>query len=219
MEWYYIVTVSIAVVLVILLVFAIIGVSHHPNPQAVDVHPTPGQLDRTCTTEKVSCTVDGDCDICREMIEGKEIVCKQLHRYTDEQRSEYGDTQGVCVPADAKMDCNEERGGLLTWSGWGDPARMEWDCLCSYPSFAGGPNCSPTPGVCENGVMEWSVKSTQKPPSASQCKCNSGYVLRARSSDSTPICVPKAMSGETTGGPVNSYTNFYKDLTKDLPST
>lgn len=216
MEWYYKVIIGIAVsIVLVLLVLAIIGVIHHPKSQAIDIVATKGGLNRTCLTEKVACTYDADCNICRESEEGRELVCKQLNRYTKDQISEYGPTQGVCVPADATMECNEERGGLLTWAGWGDPARMEWDCLCSYPSFAGGPNCSPTPGVCDNGVMDWSVASTKSPPSSSQCKCNAGFTLKTRERDLTPICVPDSMTGETPGSPtVNPYKDFYKGLTR-----
>jgi hypothetical protein len=190
----------LGIIVLILLGFAITGLLYKPNPLAIAIAPIPGSFNKKCTTEQVLCNPalkGSDCKIlCKESQEGEEMECVTLNRYTKDQISDYGPEQSVCLPANAKLDCNAKLGGIKVWSGWSNPDRMEWDCMCSYPGYVGGTNCSTfNANICNGGTgMDNLDVTTGGPPSASDCTCPASYTLMYANDGGYPICAPSDMA-------------------------
>lgn len=198
--------VLLGIIVLVLLGFSIFGLLYKPNPAPVAISPGPGAFNQTCLTEQVTCNPNlkgTDCNLlCREAQEGQEMSCVTLNRYTDTQKKEYGKEKSVCVLTKAKLDCDNKMGGIKVWSGWADPDRMEWDCLCSYPDYVGGPHCSTVnPGICGGGQFQWDV-TTGKPPSYRDCTCPSGTTLMYTNDEQRPVCA------------ASDIANWYTDLSK-----
>lgn len=91
---------------------------------------------------------------------------------------------GVCVvPDHHEIDCNREFGGMVVLAK--GPSR-HWTCLCTDPTFYGGPDCSERVyDVCQNGVFMYRANGQHT------CICNSPY--RKVVENGKPYCVEPAM--------------------------
>lgn len=198
---------------VLLFIFIFFGLLHKNSLQKIIIPQHQNVFNKNCSTSKVSCNNDLDCqELCAEASAGEDMVCRTIPRYTKHQQDQYGPTGKFCVPAKAKMECNTKYGGVPVFTGWGDPERMEFDCLCSYPEYAssqhfddqGNPismGCQLNPGVCENGTMNWDLTKNPINPSPQLCTCDPSYTkMIDPGKGGIPRCVP------------TRYKNFYQDL-------
>ena len=190
--------------------FIIFGILYKPKPKAVNITANSSNMEERCTQNIVNCINDADCrNICLEQNQGIEMSCKDIKHTTKSQQSTYGPSQKVCVPTNAKMDCNQELGGLISYAGWGSSGIpvMEWDCLCSYPGYASTEGCkSINPDICGGPLNQtnftWSVEKNED-PSYKYCTCPSDKKLMTMTySGDKPICVPSSIS------------NWYNDISK-----
>jgi len=201
------------IALFIISILILIGLTHKNKPQRIKLPVGKGTFNKQCSTEKVTCKTNLDCqENCIESSEGEEYTCQDLPRSTPSQQNLYGPTGKFCLPAKAKMACNIAHGGIPIFTGWSNPERMEFDCLCSYPAFASsqatdvlgnpvGDMCTLNSGVCEGGVFSWDLTKKIQEPSASLCSCPVGTTLMVDNPNGgIPRCVPSGIS------------NFYTDL-------
>jgi len=110
-------------------------------------------------------------------------------------------TEKVCVQDTDKglPPCNIDYGGMYTWSGWTQPTGdMKWDCICNYPAFASGPECTINSYICAGGTFDW--KPNQLPTEA-KCTCNPG-LTEVKDYRGVSYCVPSDQ--------INWYTNYFK---------
>lgn len=195
----------------------IFGILHRPKLKPIKITSGSGSFNKSCLSEKISCNTDYDCmESCSEAQEGEEIICKSLPEIdtlTETQRKLTGlqatNPSSYCVPAKAVNSCDISHGGIPTYSGWSNPGRMEFDCMCAYPLWASSRicdkqgNCSGScmlnPDVCKGGVFDWDLTKKVEEPRASLCTCGSGDTLLI-DNFGLPRCVPEKMR------------TFYKDL-------
>ena len=175
------------------------------------INPISGQNTKKCLSEILNCNDDNDCQKnCIEQFSGVQMKCVDLPKYTEEQKLLYGQSQKICAPAKAEINCNAKYGGVLSWSGFPNIENMQWDCLCSYPNLAGGPGCSLNSDVCEGGTYTWDVTDSNKsdPTNKLLCTCGPGKSLFIDPITSVPKCVPKIFSNKFNEVSTRS---FYED--------
>jgi len=180
------IVIPLVVLLVLLFCFIVWGLVYKPILDNIVIYPNTGKGSKSCKNQPVSCNTDAECGQCTESIEGESMVCKTLTRYKNPDGSQgpYGNDIRVCVPETATSVCDTTYGGMEVWSGWSDPSRQEWDCLCGFPEYASssqcdskgvcnGTMCNLNPNVCAGGVFSWTA-SSGVPPSADLCTCGAG---------------------------------------------
>ena len=177
--------------------------------QPVIINTNIGQGTSKCTSELINCDTDSDCvKTCKESREGIEMTCQDINRHTNEQIAKYGNSQKVCAPSKAVIECNEKNGGILTWTGFPVLNKMQWNCLCSYPNLASGPGCSLNADVCKGGFYSWDVTNPNNSNlSTAVCQCPADKQL-IKGPDNVPRCVPNIL------GP-----SFTKKSTKNMYSS
>ena len=170
--------------------------------QPVIINTNIGQGTTQCTGQLVTCSTDSDCSqTCIESREGIEMTCQNVNRYTNDQVTNFGNSQKICAPANAVINCNEKYGGVLTWTGFPELNNMQWNCLCSYPNLASGPGCSLNADVCSGGNYTWDVTNPNSSnPSTATCTCPYDKQLIV-GTDNVPRCVPSVI------GPGFTYTS------------
>lgn len=204
---------GIYILLGLLFILIFFGLFYAPRLQRIVIPENPGVFNKSCTTSKVECNTDFDCsERCIEANAGEEMVCRAFPRFTNSQKKNYGDSGKYCIPAKAKVECNISKGGIPVYTGWSNPERAEFDCLCSYPLYASSqvydsqgralsPPCQLNPGVCEGGTFEWDLTRKIEEPHAGLCKCPEGKTLVIdEEKGGIPRCVP------------SSFSNFYGDI-------
>jgi hypothetical protein len=161
-----------------------------------------------CGRTMLPCTTDTDCHECQEFHQGVQMSCVQPE----------GSSGGkVCAPSNAKQICNTKLGGINVWSEWDNPDRMEWDCLCSNGSYAGGADadgntsCNLNPDICQGGTFTWDIDKKTNPDDG-YCFCPKGTVLYTQVSGGYPICVP---AGDLTE---MMYTDLYVKDGRSCPN-
>jgi hypothetical protein len=118
--------------------------------------------------------------------------------------------KGYCLKAADEVlpDCVKENGGLLTWTGWTNPESMSWSCLCRYPTFFNGSDCSKlNPNVCMGGTF---IVEQRKAPVEGICKCPNGKEL-IKDYRGVPYCVDPQLK--------NWYTTYFDtsgDIIQDI---
>lgn len=203
----------IYVCLGVLCILIMFGIFYSPKLQYIVIPENSGVFNQQCTTTKVECNSDYDCqERCVEASAGEEMVCKTFPTFTSSQKQNYGQTGRFCVPAKAQMQCNIATGGIPVYTGWSNPERMEFDCLCSYPLYASSqtydsqgramsPPCQLNPDVCAGGVFNWDLTKKIEEPHAGLCTCPEGKTLVIdENAGGVPRCVP------------SSFNNFYEDI-------
>lgn len=189
-----------------IIIFGMVYNKPNPKPISILINQS-GKNRQNCTVNPVTCDTTQDCvSDCLEASEGLEMICKDITRTTDEQEKIYGKSTKICTDASAKMDCNTDLGGILVYSGSAGDERMEWDCICSYPEYAGSDGCKTiNADVCggpsNKSGFNWTIANGE--PSKQLCECPDGKTL-IRTDDNKPICIP------------SSLINWYSDL--DIPT-
>ena len=188
MNWLLISSIFLILLILFILIIALIGLFNPVKISPSIIASNRDKFRQLCTENPVTCNNSSDCDIqCVESTKGEKMSCIQLDR-TEDQIKEFGPAMKVCLPEKTKINCDKSHGGIKVWSGWSNPDRMEWDCLCSYPNYVGTDHCSKiNPGICHNGKFDWDI--SKGVPSAKQCKCNPGFVL-IKKPNGFPMCVP-----------------------------
>lgn len=150
---------------------------------AVDTNPI-------CSQNPIECSTNADCNKCLDS-ETFELSCQKLSR-NPEQRQAYGESKKYCLPKKPNKPCNEDLGGIWTWTGWADTGVMEWECLCTYPHFAGNKGCTKlNPNVCRHGLFgPYSATVANRGPNAGDCVCREEYV-KVVTTSGIPMCIPK----------------------------
>ena len=175
-------------IIITLLLLSLIGFIVKPTNIPINVNPGTGISNKKCTSQIVECSTDSDCSSnCVESSQGEQMKCIELKV----NNKDYGNTKKVCALAKAEMKCNTQYGGLPVWSGWTNPDRMEWDCLCMYPNYAGGESCSKiNPNICNGGKgFEWNANDGP-PEKTGICTCVDGQE-KIIDENGIPICVEK----------------------------
>ena len=182
-----IIYVILFIIVITLLILSLIGFIVKPTNIPINVNPGTGINNKKCTSQVVECSTDNDCSSnCVESSQGEEMKCIEIKV----NNKNYGNTKKVCALAKAEMKCNTQYGGLPVWSGWTNPDRMEWDCLCMYPNYAGGESCSKlNPNVC-NGGQGFQWNANDGPPENGICSCVDGQE-KIIDKNGVPICVEK----------------------------
>jgi|694.fasta_scaffold11241_3 hypothetical protein len=194
---------AIFILIGIIIIFGILYNKPNPKPISILINQS-GQTRKNCTVNPVTCTSDLDCvDDCLEASEGLKMVCTKIIRNTEEQREKYGSTTNICADASATMECNNDLGGILVYSGSAGLERMEWDCICSYPEYAGSDGCQTiNADVCggpsNKDGFKWTINTGA--PSDANCDCPEGKTRFRKTDGDKPICVP------------SSLVNWYSDL-------
>jgi hypothetical protein len=177
----------IVVLIMIVSGFIIFGLVHRPVFPETSIDPGTIGTEPFCARQKVNCTSDEDCKICADNVE---IKCIEIKRNDSDAQKKYGPTEKVCLPAKVPQNCNAKNGGILAWTGWSSTDRMEWDCLCTYPQFAGNQGCQDlNPNVCQGGIWTYDATVETKPPDSSFCHCPPNSHLM-ESNNGIPFCLP-----------------------------
>jgi hypothetical protein len=195
---------------IVILIIVIQGILYnYVSKQPISLNPVPGTKTekQECSKSIVQCYDDNDCqDHCSEFEAGQEMKCVEINRYTKDQINNYGSSKSVCLPKYPDMECGQKYGGLLTWSGWSNPDRMEWDCLCSYPEYASNQNCTKlNPNICGGNPknFDWDA-TTGKAPDEKFCTCTEGTAKIISRNGLLPLCVP------------SQDIIFYKDMAANI---
>lgn len=166
-----------------------------------------GTFSKRCSTELVTCAIDQDCQaICKEQQDGLDMACISISDPND--KTGMLPKKKVCALREAEMKCGKNLGGVLTWSGWSNPDRMEWNCICQFPSYASNQNCTQfNSGICSaydtakkqtTSGFNWDVSVGR--PELGTCTCPAGTTRQTVLSNQMQRCVP------------NSIYGLYKDL-------
>jgi hypothetical protein len=123
------------------------------------------------------CTSDEDCNKCAEIGDDIEMSCATIVENPHVSKTK---KISVCLPKTVTLsnDCNENNGAIKVWSGWNNPERMEWDCVCTYPDWAGGSDykgkttCELNPDICQGGTWNYDATTATGPPTADNCTCD-----------------------------------------------
>ena len=176
------------IILIIILMMIIIIIPHQLYEKAeININPKFGPNKQQCYLEPVTCDNDQDCD--DQCHYKNEFKCKKIFKPQSTQNI-YGNTTGICVPKETPiMDC---KNGILTWSANEITNKMEWSCVCPYPTVAGGDNCQLNPDICDGNPdsLEWNINSNVN-PFTSNCKCPDGQSQIYKLDSRGPICVPE----------------------------
>lgn len=149
------------------------------------------------------------------------MTCVQLADPTD--RTGATPKTKVCAPRDAVMKCGRNLGGVLTWSGWADADRMDWNCLCQFPSYASNDNCSQfNAGICSaydsasaksKSFYSWNVSMGS--PEMGSCQCPTGTTRQTSAINQMQRCVPNNIVGlykDTQSSEGYTYIGCYTGL-------
>jgi hypothetical protein len=178
-----------------------------------------GAFKNNCSREQVKCSTDKDCQtMCKEQAQGQDMACIPVAAPNDRTGQVSGDK--VCADRKAVMKCGKQYGGVLTWSGWAAPNRMQWDCLCQFPSYASNDNCTKlNAGICTaynktthsfSSELKWDVSMGR--PELGTCTCPTGFVRQTVLANQMPRCVPQKITGLYTDLSTSdgySYTGCY----------
>lgn len=181
-----------------------------------------GTFNQSCTTEIATCNTDSDCtQKCREQQQGIDMACIPLSDPNDQTK--LLPNQKVCAPRQAIMRCGRSLGGVLTWSGWADTDRMEWECLCQFPAYASNQNCTQfNTGICSaydpsskttKSFYQWNVSMGR--PELGSCTCPAGYTRQTVYANQLQRCVPTNLSGlyqDLASSEGFSYVGCYSNL-------
>lgn len=199
-----------AILIVGLLGFSVVGLARPPEPAQyakVVFSDQVGSFNKSCTTDLTLCETDQECQqLCREQQQGVQMACVQLSDPAD--RTGSISQKKVCAIRDAVMQCGTNLGGVLTWSGWADANRMDWECLCQFPGYASNSNCREfNAGICSaynpatqktQSNYNWNVSMGR--PELGSCACPTGTTRQTSNVNQMQRCVPNTLVG------------LYKDL-------
>ena len=175
-----------------------------PVLESILINPNDGQSTKKCLSEIVSCVSDTDCKTaCIENSEGIEMQCTTVPRYSGQQTL-YGQTQNICAPVKAVVNCNQKNGGLMTWSGFPDINNMQWACICTSPNIASGPGCALNYDVCQGGTFTWDATNPNSLNPYDSCTCGAGFQKIKDNITKIPKCIP------------NNLTNFSAKSTQTI---
>ena len=170
------------VLITILILFLIAGSQQYTLPKISTINPVQGGAKLQCLKQPVDCSDDADCDT--KCVTGG-LKCFNTNAPSN---STITKTQGICAPSDSVNNC---KNGILTWTAKNLPSRMEWDCICPYPTVAGATNCDLNPNVCGGISSNFKWDYSKGPPgdtNSASCTCPPGTVP-ILNSDNVPMCV------------------------------
>lgn len=168
--------------IVVLLFITVFGFVYTPNTLPTFINPATTQTNPVCSEQATECQTDADCLKCEDS-NVFELKCEEMGggKLT---RKKY------CLPKKPDKMCNEELGGVWTWTGWASSNNKEWDCLCTYPEISGNRGCTKlNPNVCKGGDYRYSAKKLKRGPIPSDCVCPAGSIHLV-SQDNVPMCIP-----------------------------
>lgn len=184
---------------------SVVGLTNPPAPakySPVVLSDQVGVFSKECTRELTTCETDQDCQsLCKEQQRGVDMACTQIADPNDKS-GEVPKTK-VCAPRNAVMQCGKNLGGVLTWSGWSNPDRMEWNCLCQFPSYASNANCTKlNAGICsaydssqDKNVQNYNWNVSMGRPELGICTCPSGTTRQTSIFNQIQRCVPNGITG------------------------
>lgn len=190
----------ILIIIGIITILILFGIFYKPNPAPIFINPTNGDIGKVCMNDPTPCNNDTDCNVC---IDNIQMTCQDLTRYNSVQTNIFGPSQKLCAPQKPSQPCNAANGGVWVLTGWNNPGRLEWDCLCTYPDYFGDTSqgCGLNAGICDGGTMNYTAINNDIPPNARNCTCNSDADLYIRNQGQTPLCIPKSVG----------FPNYYSD--------
>lgn len=190
---YWSIIVIIIIGILVLLGFIIFGKIFRPSRGQTFIDPKQTRTSPICRQERIACNGPDDLTTCQKCVDNVEIKCRALDR-TPNQAKIYGDGGYYCLPEKPTQPCDTGKGGIWVWTGWASTDRMEWDCLCTYPGYAGNEGCTQwNPNICKGGDFVYDATQTKYQnvgPSVSDCTCSTGYNLLSADPGGIPICVP-----------------------------
>lgn len=146
-----------------------------------------------CLSTPKKCTQNNDCK--NSCLNTEEMICQEMSR-SELQAKKFGKTGGkYCLPKKADQPCNENYGGMWTWSGYsgldGTTAAQQWDCLCTLPEIAAGNGCPLNNNICKGGEFTYDARGEQSntPPLPVHCKCPEGNV-KIWAENGSILCIP-----------------------------
>jgi hypothetical protein len=148
---------------------------------------------KNCLSEQVKCNTVDDCKKqCRDAT--IEMQCTYVDR-PSHLEGLYGESGNYCLPAKPESGCDASKGGIWVWSGYSAVQEQKWECLCTYPDYAGNntEGCSTyNANVCQGGTMNYDATTANRPPSADDCTCPPSTTrLEAIDGTQLPLCVPQ----------------------------
>jgi hypothetical protein len=206
-----ILVVILAILILGLLGLSVVGLANPPEPAKyakVSFSDQAGSFNQSCTTSVVPCETDDNCKkLCKEQNQGVDMACVALSDPSSRTDTAPSNNK-VCAIREAAIRCGRDLGGVLTWSGWADADRMDWDCLCQFPGYASNSNCREfNSGICSTydpntqktkSHYNWNVSMGR--PELGSCSCPNGFIRQTSVVNQMQRCVPNALTG------------LYKDL-------
>lgn len=188
---YWTILIILIIGILILMGFIIFGKTYIPSQGQTFIDPNQTRTSPICQKERVSCNGPDDLTTCQKCIDNIEMKCSFLDRTPDQEKI-YGPTGYYCLPDKPDQPCDMSKGGIWVWTGWASTERMEWDCLCTYPGYAGNQGCTGwNPNICKGGTFTYDATKQQNTgPSINDCTCPTGYHLLSADPGGIPICVP-----------------------------
>lgn len=188
---YWIIVIVLIIAIIVLIGFIIFGKIYTPSQGQTFIKPKQTSTSPICQQQPIKCNGPDDITTCQNCIDNVEITCQELYR-TKDQEPFYGTSGYFCLPQKPSQPCDPAKGGIWEWTGWASTDRMEWDCLCTYPGYAGNPGCTKwNPNVCNGGIFSYdATKQQNQGPSINDCTCATGYNLLSADPGGIPICVP-----------------------------
>ncbi len=175
---------------------AIFGFIYRPRfiETFIQLDENPDGEKQHCLKVQVKCNTVDDCN--KQCIEGSqvELQCTYVDR-PSHLEGLYGESGNYCLPAKPTSGCDASKGGIWVWSGYSAVQSQQWECLCTYPEYAGNhtEGCSTyNANVCQGGTMKYDATTANRPPLADDCTCPTSTTrLEAIDGTQLPLCVPQ----------------------------
>lgn len=128
----------------------------------------------SCKSVKTICDPT-DSSSCANLCSEVDMICQPTNT----------DKNYVCLPKKPDLICDENKGGVYSWSGYGFSEKQDWSCLCTHPEYFNGPGCiEPTTTFCTGGKV-----NIDKGINDNSCTCEPGKIKLYRQYGGTPFCV------------------------------
>jgi hypothetical protein len=173
----------------------IFGFIYHPRfvETFIQLDESVSGEQKNCMNESVKCNTVDDCKTNCKDYHQEEMQCTYVER-PSHLNGKYGESGNYCIPAKPQTGCDASKGGIWVWSGYSEVGTQRWECLCTYPEYAGNYSefCgSYNANVCQGGVMDYDATTAKRPPSADDCTCPPSTTrLEANDGTQLPLCVP-----------------------------
>ena len=173
------------------LLFIIIAGDDSQDSPDIVWNPDKSKTKLYCKTTQTKCETSDECNKkCMESTAlGEEMICDPDIK--------------MCVPDkdDKIKEACDPKNGELVWTGWNDPNRMGWDCVCKNPDTTAAQQC----GINSDGKYEcknYCIRNADicRPGDLSgntDCNCKKPrYDLRKSDNQDQAICVRDNVNNE-----------------------